>query len=200
MLNSLGLAKDLEQVDFFTFEDRFEHPRSSCFLNKRRLLLDVFVVDGWDNEETDQLKSVLLKEISNMEGKVIDRLNATLKQPGLNQDLLFPKMKFLQTGINITANHVDTPSIGSEAWEIDNALLNYEYKIATGSIGDLSIKMSTLNQEYNIVTDGIRTIYRICRYKGSFHNQEVAIKVLKSECLNEDVQRDFAQEIYIFRS
>uniref|UniRef100_M1DKA7 Protein kinase n=1 Tax=Solanum tuberosum TaxID=4113 RepID=M1DKA7_SOLTU len=66
--------------------------------------LDVFVVDGWDNEETDRLRSVLLKEISNMDG-----------------------------------------------------------------------------------------------YKGSFHYQEVAIKVLKSECLNEDVQRDFAEEIYIFR-
>ncbi|PHT32575.1 hypothetical protein CQW23_28912 [Capsicum baccatum] len=37
------------------------------------------------------------------------------------------------------------------------------------------------------------------RFKGSFHNQEVAIKVLKVECLNEDVQRDFAQEIYILR-
>ncbi|KAG5573567.1 hypothetical protein H5410_063333 [Solanum commersonii] len=161
--------------------------------------LDVFVVDGWENEETDQLRSVLLKEISDMEVKVIDRLNATLKQPGLNQDLLFPKMKFVQTGINITANHVDTSSNGSEAWEIDNALLNYEYKIATGSTGDLSVKMSTMNQEYNIVTDCGLTIYRICRYKGSFHNQEVAIKVLKSEYLNEDMQRDFAQEIYILR-
>lgn len=144
-----------------------------AFSTKDGYSLDVFVVDGWENEETDQLRSVLVKEISNMEVKVIDRLNATLKQPGLNQDLLFPKMKFVQTGINIIANHVDTPSNGSEAWEIDNALLNYEYKIATGSTGDL--------------------------YKGSFHNQEVAIKVLKSECLNEDMRRDFAQEIYILR-
>lgn len=134
-----------------------------------------------------------------MEVKVIDRLNATLKQPGLNQDLLFPKMKFVQTGINIIANHVDTPSNGSEAWEIDNALLNYEYKIATGSTGDLSVKMSTSNQEYNIVTHYGLTSFRIYRYKGSFHNQEVAIKVLKSECLNEDMRRDFAQEIYILR-
>ncbi|XP_015060680.1 serine/threonine-protein kinase STY46-like isoform X1 [Solanum pennellii] len=144
-----------------------------AFSTKDGYSLDVFVVDGWENEETDQLRSVLVKEISNIEVKVIDRLNATLKQTGLNQDLLFPKMKFVQAGINIIANHVDTSSNGSEAWEIDNALLNYEYKIATGSTGDL--------------------------YKGSFHNQDVAIKVLKSECLNEDMQRDFAQEIYILR-
>lgn len=113
------------------------------------------MVDGWDNEETDQLRSVLLKEISYMEVKFIDRLNEMLKQPGLNQDLLFPKMKFVQTGINITRNHVDIPSNRSEAREIANALPNYEYKIATGSTSDLSVKMSTLNQEYNIVTNGI---------------------------------------------
>ncbi|PHU30186.1 hypothetical protein BC332_02279 [Capsicum chinense] len=133
-----------------------------AFSTKDGYSLDVFVVDGWENEETDQLRNALLKEISNME-----------KQPVLNQDLLFPQKEFIQTGINVTADHVDTPSNGSEAWEIDNAQLKYEYKIATGSTGDL--------------------------FKGSFHNQEVAIKVLKAECLNEDVQRDFAQEIYILR-
>lgn len=93
------------------------------------------------------------------------------KQSGLNQNLLSSKMKFVQTGINITSDNVDTPSNGSEAWEIDSALLKYECKIAAGSTGDL--------------------------YKGSFHDQEGAIKILKAEYLSEDVQRDFAQEIYI---
>ncbi|KAH0728132.1 hypothetical protein KY284_003997 [Solanum tuberosum] len=120
---------------FFTFGDWIEHEEAHAFSTKAGYSLDVFVVDGWDNEETDQLRSVLLKEISYMEVKFIDRLNETLKQPGLNQDLLFPKMKFVQTGINITRNHVDIPSNRSEAREIANALPNYEYKIATGSTG-----------------------------------------------------------------
>lgn len=68
--------------------------------------------------------------------------SAMQKQPVLNQDLLFPQKEFIQTGINVTAGHVDTPSNGSEAWEIDNSQLKYEYKIATGSTGDLSVKMS----------------------------------------------------------
>ncbi|KAH0725284.1 hypothetical protein KY284_001149 [Solanum tuberosum] len=122
-------------IKFFTgYIDEEAH----AFSTKAGYSLDVFVVDGWDNEETDQLRSVLLKEISYMEVKFIDRLNEMLKQPGLNQDLLFPKMKFVQTGINITRNHVDIPSNRSEAREIANALLNYEYKIATGSTSDLS--------------------------------------------------------------
>ncbi|XP_049398465.1 serine/threonine-protein kinase STY46-like [Solanum stenotomum] len=172
-ISTLDKPKLLFRLTSLLSEIGLNIQEAHAFSTKDGYSLDVFVVDGWENEETDQLRSVLLKEISNMEVKVIDRLNATLKQPGLNQDLLFPKMKFVQTGINVIPNHVDTPSNGSEAWEIDNALLNYEYKIATGSTGDL--------------------------YKGSFHNQEVAIKVLKSECLNEDMERDFAQEIYILR-
>ncbi|KAK6773041.1 hypothetical protein RDI58_028279 [Solanum bulbocastanum] len=172
-ISTLDKPKLLFRLTSLLSEIGLNIQEAHAFSTKDGYSLDVFVVDGWENEETDQLRSVLLKEISNMEVKVIDRLNATLKHPGLDQDLLFPKMKFVQTGINITASHVDTPNNGSEAWEIDNALLNYEYKIATGSTGDL--------------------------YKGSFHNQDVAIKVLKSECLNEDMQRDFAQEIYILR-
>ncbi|CAN4105238.1 unnamed protein product [Withania somnifera] len=161
-ISTLDKPKLLFRLTSLLSEIGLNIQEAHAFSTKDGYSLDVFVVDGWVNEETDQLRSTLLKEISNME-----------KQPGLNRDLLSPKKEFVKTGINITTNHVDTPSNGSEAWEIDNALLKYDYKIATGSTGDL--------------------------YKGSFHNQEVAIKVLKAECLNEDVQRDFAQEVYILR-
>ncbi|KAJ1427366.1 Protein kinase-like domain superfamily [Sesbania bispinosa] len=36
-------------------------------------------------------------------------------------------------------------------------------------------------------------------YKGTFCNQDVAIKVLKDENLNENIQREFTQEVYILR-
>ncbi|CAK9187392.1 unnamed protein product [Ilex paraguariensis] len=37
------------------------------------------------------------------------------------------------------------------------------------------------------------------RYKGAYRTQEVAIKVLKSECGSSDMQRQFSQEVYIMR-
>ncbi|CAN4095470.1 unnamed protein product [Withania somnifera] len=144
-ISTLDKPKLLFRLTSLLSEIGLNIQEAHAFSTKDGYSLDVFVVDGWGNEESDQLRSTLLKEISNME-----------KQLGLNQDLLSPKKEFVQTGINIPANHVDTQSNGSEAWEMT-------------------------------------------MFKGSFHNQEVAIKVLKAGCLNEDVQRDFAQEVYILR-
>lgn len=67
-------------------------------------------------------------------------LNHDLLRSALNQVLLSPKKELVKAGINFTTNQVDITSNGSEAWEIDAALLKYEYKIATGSTGDLSVK------------------------------------------------------------
>ncbi|XP_059287454.1 serine/threonine-protein kinase STY46-like isoform X2 [Lycium ferocissimum] len=168
-ISTLDKPKLLTRLTSLLSEIGLNIQEAHAFSTKDGYSLDVFVVDGWGNEETDQLRTALVKEISNME----PGLNQDLLQSALNQDHLSPKMKLVQTGINFTVNHLDTPSNGNEAWEIDNALLKYDYKIATGSTGDL--------------------------YKGSFHSQEVAIKVLKALYLNEDVQKDFAQEIYILR-
>ncbi|KAJ8539586.1 hypothetical protein K7X08_013838 [Anisodus acutangulus] len=170
-ISTLDKPKLLTQLTSLLSEIGLNIQEAHAFSTTDGYSLDVFVVDGWGNEETEQLRGVLLKEISNMEKQ--SGLNQHFLQSALNQDLLSPKMKFVQTDINFTEDHVDTPNNGSEAWEIDNTLLKFEYKIATGSTGDL--------------------------YKGSFHSQEVAVKVLKPECLNENVQNDFAQEVYILR-
>ncbi|XP_009776329.1 serine/threonine-protein kinase STY46-like isoform X2 [Nicotiana tabacum] len=147
-ISTLDKPKLLTRLTSLISEIGLNIQEAHAFSTKDGYSLDVFVVDGWGNEETDQLRSALLKEISNME-------------------------ELVKAGINFTTNQVDITSNGSEAWEIDAALLKYEYKIATGSTGDL--------------------------YKGSFQSQEVAIKVLKAECLNEVVQKDFVQEVYILR-
>lgn len=68
---------------------------------------------------------------------------------------------------------VKLPVDVTDVWEIDVKLLKYEYRICGGSYGDL--------------------------YKGTFCTQDVAIKALKDEYLNENVQREFAQEVYIMR-
>ncbi|KAJ6906745.1 Serine/threonine-protein kinaseY46 [Populus alba x Populus x berolinensis] len=51
--------------------------------------------------------------------------------------------------------------------------LKFENKVASGSYGDL--------------------------YKGTYYSQEVAIKILKPERVNSDLQKEFAQEVYIMR-
>ncbi|PIA47742.1 hypothetical protein AQUCO_01400386v1 [Aquilegia coerulea] len=58
-------------------------------------------------------------------------------------------------------------------WEIDGRLLTIGEKIASGSCGDL--------------------------YHGSYLGTDVAVKILKSEHLNEALQVEFAQEVLILR-
>lgn len=71
------------------------------------------------------------------------------------------------------SGHLTIPNDGTDVWEIDPRLLKFETKVASGSYGDL--------------------------YKGSYCSQEVAIKVLKPERLDSDLQKEFAQEVFIMR-
>lgn len=113
--------------------------------------LDVFVVDAWTYAEKDQLKNALKMELPKIEMLYRSRHNVRDPDP----------------------DHVNIPSDGNDAWEIDPELLKCEHRIAGGAYGDL--------------------------YKGSFHGQDVAIKVLKPSHLDQRVQREFAQEVYILR-
>ncbi|XP_052308133.1 serine/threonine-protein kinase STY46 isoform X11 [Populus trichocarpa] len=110
--------------------------------------LDVFVVDGWPYEETEQLREALAKEVSKIEDRE-------------------------QFRIKYETNHVAIPNDGTDVWEIDPKYLKFENKVASGSYGDL--------------------------YKGTYCSQEVAIKILKPERVNSDLQKEFAQEVYIMR-
>ncbi|KAJ0011289.1 hypothetical protein Pint_34211 [Pistacia integerrima] len=69
--------------------------------------------------------------------------------------------------------HVEIPNDGTDVWEINPRHLKFGNKVASGSYGDL--------------------------YKGTYCSQEVAIKVLKPERINSDLQKEFAQEVYIMR-
>ncbi|GER42370.1 protein kinase [Striga asiatica] len=70
-------------------------------------------------------------------------------------------------------DHLKIPNDGTDVWEIDPQFLKFESKVASGSYGDL--------------------------YKGTYHSQEVAIKILKAERLNMELQKEFVQEVYIMR-
>nr|GME18928.1 serine/threonine-protein kinase STY46-like [Ipomoea batatas] len=60
-----------------------------------------------------------------------------------------------------------------EDWEIDRRLLKIGKKIASGSCGDL--------------------------YRGVYLGLDVAVKVLRSEHLNDTLKKEFAQEVAILR-
>lgn len=49
-----------------------------------------------------------------------------------------------------------------------------------------------------LLTDSFLFLNQI-RYKGTYCSQEVAIKILKAERINTDMQREFAQEVFIMR-
>ncbi|XP_073052850.1 serine/threonine-protein kinase STY46-like isoform X3 [Primulina eburnea] len=125
--------------------------------------LDVFVVDGWEHKGIEHLRNTLVKEIPNIEKQSM----------GVKQELVSPAGGQGQRSNTFPPNNVEIPFDGSDVWEINTKLLDFEYKIASGSNGDL--------------------------YKGSFRSQDVAIKVFKTEFINGNMQREFSQEVYILR-
>lgn len=124
--------------------------------------LDVFVVDGWRYEETEQLQNALEKEVFKIENHSWPNHRLPSSTSGKEEK-----------GIKGEPDHLTIPTDGTDVWEIDPKLLNFGTKIASGSYGDL--------------------------YKGTYCSQEVAIKVLKPERVDSDLQKEFAQEVFILR-
>ncbi|XP_044509538.1 serine/threonine-protein kinase STY46-like isoform X2 [Mangifera indica] len=75
--------------------------------------LDVFVVDGWPYEETEQLRVALEKEVFKMEGC------------------------YEETPMKCDPEHVEIPSDGTDVWEINPKHLKFGNKVASGSYGNL---------------------------------------------------------------
>ncbi|KAJ1693038.1 hypothetical protein LUZ63_009736 [Rhynchospora breviuscula] len=92
-----------------------------------------------------------------------------------NINQLPPPVENMQAGSssNNNNNFVEIPTDGDDVWELDTNLLKIGNKVASGSYGDL--------------------------YRGTYCSQDVAIKILKPERINLDMQREFAQEVYIMR-
>ncbi|KAH6813270.1 ACT-like protein tyrosine kinase family protein [Perilla frutescens var. frutescens] len=91
--------------------------------------------------------------------------------PNLNS--LPPLNEHQQTSIKCEYDHLTIPNDGTDVWEIDPQLLKFGSKVASGSYGDL--------------------------YRGTYRSQDVAIKILKAERLNAELQNEFAQEVFIMR-
>jgi tRNA A-37 threonylcarbamoyl transferase component Bud32 len=70
-------------------------------------------------------------------------------------------------------SHVEIPKDNTDEWEINFKALAFQDKVASGTYGDL--------------------------YRGTYFGEDVAIKVLKSDRLNENMEKEFAHEVYIMR-
>ncbi|KAJ4700931.1 putative Protein kinase [Melia azedarach] len=112
--------------------------------------LDVFVVDGWPDEDTDGLYKAMEKAVARSEGSWSGSSNSH---------------SVLEKAIATETNSGD--------WEIDMRLLKIGEKIASGSCGDL--------------------------YRGVYLGQDVAIKILRSEHLNNALEDEFSQEVAILK-
>ncbi|KAI5581973.1 hypothetical protein BDE02_07G054100 [Populus trichocarpa] len=88
--------------------------------------LDVFVVDGWLREETEELRNALEKEILKSKEQCFSKQ--------LSVSLVGEQNK---TGVESLPDCVEIPSDGTDVWEIDTSLLKVENKVASGSYGDL---------------------------------------------------------------
>ncbi|KAL0351701.1 UNVERIFIED_CONTAM: Serine/threonine-protein kinase STY46 [Sesamum calycinum] len=111
--------------------------------------------------------------IDHLRDTLVKEISNIEKQPVIKKEQVSPVGGQGQSGFTLPPNHVEIPFDSNDVWEIDANLLTFQYKIAAGSNGDL--------------------------YKGLFRSQDVAIKIFKTECLNGDLQREFAQEVYILR-
>lgn len=88
--------------------------------------LDVFVVDGWHDEETEELKGALEKEILMSKeqywSKELSVSAVTNHNPARTETV---------------SNAVEIPTDGTDVWEIDTRQLTIGEKVGSGSFGDL---------------------------------------------------------------
>lgn len=155
--------KLLSQLTALLAEVGLNIQEAHAFSTVDRYSLDVFVVDGWPYEETEQLRTALERELLKLEKRCC----------WPNQPSLSASSELDQAGTTGQLNHLTIPHDGTDVWEIDSRFLILDHKVASGSYGDL--------------------------YKGTYRSQEVAIKILKTERVNTDLQKEFAQEVYILR-
>ncbi|KAL1215601.1 Serine/threonine-protein kinase STY17 [Cardamine amara subsp. amara] len=109
MLGELGL--NIQEAHAFSTADGFS--------------LDVFVVDGWSQEETEGLKDALRKEIRKLKDQPCSKQKSiTFFEHDKSTNELVPAC-------------VEIPTDGTDEWEIDMKQLKIEKKVACGSYGEL---------------------------------------------------------------
>ncbi|CAI0461418.1 unnamed protein product, partial [Linum tenue] len=124
--STVDRPKLLSQLTFLLAEVGLNIQEAHAFSTVDGFSLDVFVVDGWPHEETEELRSALEKEILKTKEQQCS------KQPSI------PTISIVNnTRIVPLPGCIEIPSDGTDVWEIDASQLKVENKVASGSYGDL---------------------------------------------------------------
>eukprot|EP00245_Coleochaete_scutata_P000955 TRINITY_DN1117_c0_g1_i2.p1 TRINITY_DN1117_c0_g1~~TRINITY_DN1117_c0_g1_i2.p1 ORF type:complete len:640 (-),score=134.06 TRINITY_DN1117_c0_g1_i2:975-2894(-) len=180
--STLDKPKLLSQLSSLLADVNLNIREAHVFSTADGYSLDVFVVDGWATEETEELRIKLQDAILNMERAVWTKSTTTSPAASPLHAAAGVSTKATSSASGATkapatgtdeGGHIRIPSDGNSDWEIDSNQLKLHQKVASGSFGDL--------------------------FRGTYCGQEVAIKILKPERLNDSLQSEFKQEVSILR-
>ncbi|XP_004512230.1 serine/threonine-protein kinase STY17 [Cicer arietinum] len=124
--STVDKPKLLSQLTLILGEIGLNIQEAHAFSTSDGFSLDVFVVEGWPNEETEELKGVLEKEIWKVKDQYLS-----------NQGILYAFNDPNHTTMESSPPCIQIPSDGADVWEIDTSQLKYENKVGSGSFGDL---------------------------------------------------------------
>ncbi|XP_050228101.1 serine/threonine-protein kinase STY17 isoform X2 [Mercurialis annua] len=124
--STVDRPKLLSELTFLLAEIGLNIQEAHAFSTVDGYSLDVFVVDGWPREETEELRNALEKEISKFK-----------EQCSFKQTSVFAMSKQIETRAESSPDHIEIPTDGTDVWEIDSNQLRIENKVASGSYGDL---------------------------------------------------------------
>ncbi|GMY11148.1 serine/threonine-protein kinase STY17 [Fagus crenata] len=124
--STIDKPKLLNQLTLLLSEIGLNIREAHAFSTVDGFSLDVFVVDGWQYEETEELKSALEKEILKSKEQYWSKEHLDCAAGGHNQRRL-----------ENFSNCVEIPTDGTDVWEIDTRQLEIGNKVGSGSFGDL---------------------------------------------------------------
>lgn len=133
--------------------------------------LDVFVVNGWKGEGTDDLEEAMSERLQELPPP-LGRRNSQSKHDG--EGFSFPQdMDTDAAGPSRVEADLNRASPPVDDWELEPAEIAFQEKIASGAFGDL--------------------------YKGAYCGQDVAIKIVRNVQDNTQQFQEFIQEVTIMR-
>ncbi|CAL0314495.1 unnamed protein product [Lupinus luteus] len=124
--STIDKPKLLSQLTSILGEMGLNIQEAHAFSTTDGFSLDVFVVEGWPNEETEELKSVLEREILKVKEQYLSK-----------QGILLAANEQYQARMESSPHCIQIPSDGADVWEIDTNQLIYGNRVGSGSFGDL---------------------------------------------------------------
>ncbi|KAJ0653018.1 putative dual-specificity kinase TKL-Pl-4 family [Helianthus annuus] len=122
--STIDRPKVLSQLTSLLSEVGLNIQEAHAFSTADGFSLDVFVVDGWPHEETEQLRYAIAE-------KIMKAVGEKQSSPTTSNNVPTPSPSMPSNG------HVKIPTDGTDVWEIDVNLLKFEDKVASGTFGDL---------------------------------------------------------------